>query len=170
MAEKSFIGKKSNLKGKNQVFSFLVKSSFPQNAQKKSLDDQKCPQKKTEISRRRLTLAAMTSGEETPSSSPRRGPLSSILSWDFRLASTRSQGCGNTSRSPDRTFRQLANQKMVPVRIFFNNSLDRKGFVAVLVQKPAKKRSLVASGRSFGLNHTLNRLILLVTWLCFCFA
>ena len=66
--------------------------------------------------------------------------------------------------SPDRTFRQLANRKMVPVRIFFNNSLDRKGFVAVLVQKPSKKRSLVARGRLFGFKHTLNRLIRLVFW------
>ena len=35
MAEKSsFMGKKSSFKGKNRVLSFLVKSSFPQNAQK----------------------------------------------------------------------------------------------------------------------------------------
>ena len=37
MAEKSsFMGKKSSFKGKNRVLSFLVKSSFPQNAQKKA--------------------------------------------------------------------------------------------------------------------------------------
>ena len=36
LAEKSsFMGKKSSFKGKNRVLSFLVKSSFPQNAQKK---------------------------------------------------------------------------------------------------------------------------------------
>ena len=36
MAEKSsLMGKKSSFKGKNRVLSFLVKSSFPQNAQKK---------------------------------------------------------------------------------------------------------------------------------------
>ena len=38
MAEKSsLMGKKSSFKGKNRVLSFLVKSSFPQNAQKKGL-------------------------------------------------------------------------------------------------------------------------------------
>ena len=38
MAEKSsFVVKKSSFKGKNIVLSFLVKSSFPQNAQKSLL-------------------------------------------------------------------------------------------------------------------------------------
>ena len=37
MAEKcEFDGKKLSFKGKNRVLSFLVKSSFPQNAQKKA--------------------------------------------------------------------------------------------------------------------------------------
>ena len=38
MAEKSsFMGKKSSFKGKNRVLGFWAKSSFPRNAQKKSL-------------------------------------------------------------------------------------------------------------------------------------
>ena len=41
MAEiSSFMGKKSSFKGKNRVLSFLVKSSFPQNA-KESLSVKK---------------------------------------------------------------------------------------------------------------------------------
>ena len=42
MAEKSsFMGKKSSFKGKNRVLSFLVKSSFPQIAQKKPAYNEK---------------------------------------------------------------------------------------------------------------------------------
>ena len=118
---------------------------------------------KNEISRRRLTLAAMTSGEETPSSSPRRGPLSSILSFvppGFDTIPRFSQQYAISGR-------QHANREMrkvVPDRFNSPYSLDREGFVAVLLQKPSKKRSLVASGRLFGFKHTLNRLIRLVFW------